>query len=149
MQKRYPLSCCKTQEIYYRNTKTITQPAENGVATSIIKSNRNIESGNITKYSSSINGTLDWLTCYKVGNVVSVGGRIFGMTNQAASGRFFLIPEGFRPRGTTRAMGYLLVEGGTGLVPILATIDTEGTVAFAYSASANCSQVGFSATYAI
>ena len=90
--------------------------------------------------------TLDKTTCTKVGNVVSVSGRLTNLT-EAANGSFFTIPSGFRPRSTIYANGYITVDGV--FTPMFLTISSAGDVAISYSASRQLTQIFFSATYAV
>lgn len=94
-------------------------------------------------------GTMDSSSCTRVGNIVTASARIHTMTNQDAGAHtYFVIPDGYRPSRQVRGFGYMVING-VGYVPIMAVINTNGTVQLAYSSSQQCSQVGFAVTYAI
>lgn len=113
----------------------------------------------ITKLVSS--GTLDSRTCVKKGNVVTVGGRIYGMTNNDGSQRaYFQIPEGFRPTvQDAKCMGAVKVLTSTNttfptvpiLVPTMVTIAMNGQVLFGGGQFTDCTidQVLFAGTYVV
>ena len=118
------------------------------MATGTIPSNYKVATGTITKHSSITSGTLDNTTCYKIGDVVTVSARIHSMNNATATGPFFVVPDGFRPKYPTRVSGYMNVNG-VGSVPLLATITSDGRVDIGYSASSTCTQVGFAGSFAV
>lgn len=103
----------------------------------------------VVKGSDIATGTTDSNSCTRVGNIVTASGRIHTMTNQdAGEHTYFVIPDGYRPKSQVRGFGFMSIDG-TGFVPLLATINTNGTVQLAYSSSKQCNQVGFAVTYAI
>lgn len=116
-------------------------------------------SSSITKLVSS--GTLDNRTCFKKGNVVTVGGRIYGMTDNDGSQRaYFQIPEGFRPTvQDAKCMGAVKVLTSTNttfptvpiIVPTIVTIGTNGQVLFGGGQFTDCTidQVIFAGTYVV
>lgn len=106
-----------------------------------------VSSGTIQK-NNDVSGTLDMDYCRKIGNIVTVSGRIYGIENDVANGTFFIIPTGFRPKALTRCTGYMNING-VGLVPMLCTIGTSGGVTFSYSNNATTTQVAFAGTYPI
>lgn len=101
--------------------------------------------GTITRNISS--GTIDNITCIRKGNWVTVSARLYDIS-VAAHGRFFMIPENFRPSGDVFGFGYMLVTD-TGWVPMLSNVHANGEVGIAYSASSTCTQVGFFASYPV
>jgi len=107
------------------------------------------ETGTITKATGITSGTLDSTTCRKVGNIVMVSGRIFGMTNTIANGDFFVIPSGFRPSQQTRVSGSIVLDSTGSGVPTLLAIAANGAVSLSYSQSTTINQVAFVGTYAI
>lgn len=118
------------------------------MASGTITSNYKVATGTITKHSSITSGTLDLVTCYKTGDVVNVSGRIHSMNNATATGSFFVISDGFRPKYPTRVSGYMNVNN-VGSVPLLVTITSDGRVDIGYSASATCTQVGFAGSFTV
>lgn len=116
-------------------------------------------SSSITKLVSS--GTLDNRTCVKKGNVVTAGGRIYGMTDNDGSQRaYFQIPEGFRPTvQDAKCMGAVKVLSSTNptfpttpiFVPTVVSIGTDGQVMFGGGQFANSviDQVLFAGTYVV
>ena len=101
-------------------------------------------SGTITKAISS--GTLDFDTCYRTGNVVNVSARIHSIS-VPASGTFFTIPVGFRPKNRITVSGFIVVNSAS--VPVLANIYPTGEVNLNYSSGSTATQVGFSGCYAV
>ena len=105
-----------------------------------------VETGTITK-ASGIGGTLDFTTCVKKDDVVTVSGRIHSLTNTPAQGVFFNIPQGFRPPSGVFGIGYHMINGvNQTLLPL---INTDGTVSCGYSQTSQTAQVAFYATYKI
>ena len=105
--------------------------------------------GTITKTTKSSSGTLDFATCNKKGDFVSVSGRVYNLPGTTtAIGSFFSIPEGYRPPATVYVFGYMQINN-VGTIPVLAEITPEGSVNLGYSASSYVSQVGFSGFYKI
>ena len=105
--------------------------------------------GTITKATGITSGTLDSTTCRKVGNIVTVSGRIFGMSSIIGNGDFFVIPPGFRPSQQTRVSGSITLDSTGTVVPILLAIATNGAVSVSYSQTITINQVAFVGTYAI
>ena len=106
--------------------------------------------GTIVKASNVENtGTLDYTVCTRKGNVVTVAGRIYGMTNVVATGAFFQIPEGFRPHVDIYAICYIVFQGNNNFQGYICRIKTDGTVTMSYDLSSIITQIGFSATYCI
>lgn len=99
---------------------------------------------------SSYGGTLEQFQCYKVGNVVCVGARVYGLNNSGATANkyYFQLPDGFRPRVATYAFGSLLFSGATSPVPATIRIETSGAVGTSYG-SAVITQIAFSAVFPI
>lgn len=110
---------------------------------------RQMETGTITKGVST--GTLDSAVCYKVGNIVTVSGRIHTMSGVSAGtdNIWFNIPNGFRPRTGTFVSGYMMINELDRATPLLFTIYADGTVRAGYSSSMHANQVTFSGTYSI
>lgn len=108
----------------------------------------NLQEGTLAKYT-DVSGTLSNTACYKIGNVVNVGGVINSMTNQVANGALFQIPTGFRPATTTRCIGSIVFTGQTAGIPTILSIYTDGKVSVSYSQTSTITAVTFSATYPI
>lgn len=117
------------------------------MAEGIINTNHDYSGTNVAK-ANGRSGTIDSNNCNRIGNLVICSGRIHTMDNETASGTFFLIPEGYRPYAQLRSNGFMDVNN-VGMVPVMATINTNGTVEIRYSSSYTCTQVGFTATYSI
>ena len=100
-----------------------------------------VSTGTITTSRSGV--TLSNTTCYKVGDIATVSGKLTGSVT--ASGTFFNIPEGFRPRYGTYATGYLVVNNS--YVPLDFSISSGGAVSAGYSSSQTTTAVFFNATY--
>lgn len=109
--------------------------------------------GSIAKASRITSGTLDTTVCEKSGNVVTVAGRIYDITNTSAAGSFFTVSEGFRPQSTVRIMGFMNIDAyagySAGSYPVIGSITPDGVVNFIYSDGAHVNQVGFCGTYGI
>ena len=120
------------------------------MAVSVIPDSKASYSGaTVAKGSDIATGTIDSNSCSRVGNIVTASGRIHTMTDQdAGTHNYFIIPDGYRPSHQVRGFGFMYING-VGSVPILAVINTNGTVQMAYSSSQQCNQVGFTVTYAI
>ena len=120
------------------------------MAVSVIPDSKASYSGaTVAKGSDIATGTIDSNSCTRVGNIVTVSGRIHTMTNQdAGTHTYFVIPDGYHPSHQVRGFGYMSITG-VGWIPLLASINTDGTVKMTYSSSQQCNQVGFSVTYAI
>lgn len=105
--------------------------------------------GTITKSSRVTSGTLDNTTCTKKGNVVTVSGRINGITanSVSANGEYFVIPSGFRPSVRLICMGDIIV--GSTHTSVLVRIQTNGSVEIPYSDSVYPTTVFFNATYGV
>ena len=105
-----------------------------------------VEGDTITKDSRSdlANATLDRTTCYKKDHIVTVAGRLSGMT-ATATGVFFHIPEGFRPIGTTWVIGQYVINNEFRCAQVV--INTNGNVEFPWSNGAVVTGVAFFATY--
>ena len=101
----------------------------------------NASTGTITTPRSGV--TLTNATCYKVGDIATVSGKLTGSTT--ASGTFFNIPEGFRPRYGTYVIGYLTVNNV--YIPLDFAISPAGVVTVGYSSSQTATAVFFNATY--
>lgn len=106
------------------------------------------QTGTLEKYTGRT-GTLSNTACYKVGNVVNVGGALASITNEVGNGAFFLVPSGFRPVENTRCICYITVTGQSTRTPTMCTIYTDGTVSIAYSQSLTITDMYFAATYPI
>lgn len=108
-----------------------------------------VSTGTITKHSSISGGTLDALTCRKVGNTVYASGRLHSISPAvAASNIFFVIPEGFRPAQGAIVMGYMkVVEDGDKSLHV--TVQSSGNVSFGYSATKTTNQVGFAGSWSV
>lgn len=104
------------------------------------------DTGTITAIE-GIGGTLDSTTCVKLNGVVTVSGRIHGISLSGVGRDYFNVPEGFRPAKNIFCYGYMMVDND--FKPILASINTNGNVSLAYSANATVTQVGFSASYGL
>lgn len=104
----------------------------------------NTQTGTITCLVSG--GTVDMNICRKVGNVVTVSCRAWGIS-ATALGNFFSIPAGFRPTAETWANGYINVDGASHACAF--RISTDGSVYVGYSSSKTTDQLFFSASYAI
>ena len=107
-----------------------------------------LQEGTLAKYT-DVSGTLVNTACYKIGNVVNVGGTINSMTNQVANGALFQIPTGFRPATTTRCIGLIVLTGQSSGIPTNLSIYTDGKVSVSYSQSFTITAVVFAATYPI
>lgn len=92
-------------------------------------------------------GTLDSNAISKVGNVVNVSGRIYGISSVASNKAYFNIPVGFRPRAQIKCVGYMVIDGSTLIV--ICTIQTNGNVEMGYSANKTTTQVAFFASYSV
>lgn len=115
----------------------------------IPNSNSSSSTGTVGKGSQITTGTLDSNGCSRVGNIATASGRIHTMTNQdAGTHTWFVIPEGFRPKHQIRCFSYMAISN-EGWFPIIATVNTDGTVVISYTSSKQCNQVGFAATYVI
>ena len=109
----------------------------------------NVTTGSVARASGITDGTLDMNVCRKIGNVVTVSARLWGIS-ATALGTFFVIPSGFRPTAETWANGYVNITGTNGgSKPAGLRISTDGTVYVGYSSSATLDQIFFTATYAI
>lgn len=100
----------------------------------------------VSKISSISGGTLDSNALIKVGNTVFGSARLYSIST-AANGNFFTIPSGFRPTQPTRTSAYMFINGVS--TPMLATINTDGTVYFGYSQSQTTTQVGFAGSWTV
>ena len=107
----------------------------------------NIETGTINKASDVTGGTLANGTCRKIGNIVTVSARMWGIS-EPTDRSFFVIPSGFRPATDVFGIGYINVTG-VGSMPCSVHIYPNGNVEYAYSSSATTNQVYFFATYAV
>lgn len=103
----------------------------------------NITTGTITKIPAG--GTLDNTVCKRVGNVVTVAGRIYDLSTPAL-GEWFAIPEGFRPMYDMKFIGSMYING-VGFCSLLGIIYTNGRVRMDYSSGSTTTQVQFAATY--
>ena len=90
-------------------------------------------------------GTLDMMVCRRIGDIVIVSARLWGIS-ETALGNFFVIPEGFRPSYEVWTNGYVSVSG-QGARASGFRISTNGVVYVGYSSSTTTDQVFFSATY--
>lgn len=106
------------------------------------------QTGVIARHSSTgTGGTIDSNDCYKVGKTVCASARLYNIS-LPATGDFFVIPEGFRPKYQTRCMGYLILSTNENL-PTRITIGSNGVVSLAYSSNLTVIQVGFACSYPI
>ena len=109
--------------------------------------NRNLysfETGVITPIKED--GTFQQLSCYKIGNVVNASARHYDIS-ELASGAFFTLPVGFRPKYTTYTIAYVIIGGSP--IPCLCDVNTNGTVNISYSGSQTLTQVAFAITFPI
>ena len=101
-------------------------------------------SGVITKIPTS--GTLDFNICVKTGDLVIVSARVHSMSPAAtAAGNFFQLPAGFRP--ARRVYGTGAMHIGSSFIPVMSTINTDGTVGLVYSSGSTTDQVWFFAVF--
>lgn len=105
-----------------------------------------LTTGTIAKSTSISSGTMDANVCKRVGNIVTVSARLYGIS-EAATGTFFVIPDGFRPSYDIFVTGIVVVDGVA--IPTIVHVYPNGNVGWVYSASKIASQVFFSATYPI
>lgn len=117
------------------------------MATRVIKGNT-ISTGAITKTISS--GTLDSTMCRRVGNIVTISGRIHSMSNQLANGYFCQLPEGFRPAVQTRITGCVHTNNSSVPINLVSIqVETNGQIGILYSSAYYMSQIQFFGTYPI
>lgn len=102
------------------------------------------EGGNISSVKTT--GTFQQFCCYKVGNVVCASARHYGL-DDAATGHFFTLPEGFRPPITAYGMASIYVNNVS--IGTACAIESDGKVKISYSSGQNLSQISFSATFPI
>ena len=128
----------------------LTALADGGIVNHLKHALNDKTTDNITLATRVTTGTLDNTTCKKIGNVVTVSGRVHTITpgTVTASGAVFKLPDGFRPDSNVYGMGYMIVDN-VGEVDMLCRIGSTGDVSLNYSPSATFSQAGFSATFAI
>ena len=103
-----------------------------------------LSEGVITKNTTS--GTFEQYCCYKVGNVVNVSARIYNLS-QVASGFFFTLPEGFRPRTKAYCSGTIFINNTA--TPATINIETNGSVGVNYSGTLTLTQISFVGTFPI
>ena len=107
----------------------------------------NTTTGTIARASGVTGGTLDMNVCKRIGNIITVSARLYGIS-KTALGNFFVIPAGFRPSFEVWCNGYEVIDGTDGgAKPVACRISTDGTVYMGWSSSATTTQVFFSATY--
>lgn len=83
----------------------------------------------------------------KVGNLVSFGGRIHGMTtNNTAAGTVFTLPAGYRPAEKVYTTGNIILNNA--YLTAMFEINMDGTVVLNYSSSATITGVYVSGTFA-
>lgn len=132
-----------------QNGSTIT------IGTNVISCNMGTEltaltkeiSDNIEKSGAVTTGTIDSAICFKKGNVVFASGRIYGMTNQVATGNFFVLPNGFAPKQVIYGNAYIAANGS--LIPTFCIIRPSGNVALSHSSTLQIDQVYFSCSFPI
>ncbi len=105
-----------------------------------------ITNGTIQKYSNISGGTLDNLSCRKVGNTVFASARIYGIS-APATGTIFVIPSGFRPAIGAIVSGYAVINSVDH--PLFVLVSTAGEVKISYSASQTVTQVYFSGSWSV
>ena len=104
--------------------------------------------GTITRHSDSgTAGTFQSLNCYKVGKIVCIHVRLFGVSISPPSFNLAVLPVGFRPKANLTSICYAVINGNT--VPCIATITADGLVKFPYSTSTSwtVTDVTVTATY--
>ena len=89
--------------------------------------------------------TLSKNTGYKTGNVATVSGQLSGST--VATGTFFNIPEGFRPKQSIYVPIFFYIDNGYHVGN--ATIGTDGAVSCVLSSSRSSTTTFFTATYPV
>ena len=89
----------------------------------------------------NVSHTVAYNTIYKVGNICFGRCRIVanGTYDWPAQANIFNAPSGYRPPYTIGLNGMLFVTG-TGLVPVVTTIASDGTVALTYSSNSRTTQ---------
>ena len=83
--------------------------------------------------------------CFRDGNIVTVSCEVWDMS-VTATGVYFKIPEGYRPKHPVRIMGYVEYSGK--IEPSMLTIATDGNV-FVSHGGGLTSQIAFACTYSI
>ena len=141
--------------ILYRVALDIQNGSTITIGTNVISCNAGTEltaltkevSGNIEKSGAVTTGNLDSASCFKRGNVVFASGRIYGMTNQVATGNFFVLPNGFTPKQQIYGNAYIAANGS--LIPTFCIIRPSGNVALSHSGTLQIDQVYFSCSFPI
>lgn len=130
-------------------TATLNTSAKN-LCGAVNELNSNITSEALSTVSRHSNtgtaGTLDNNGCYRIGKVVCASGRLFDIS-LPATGYFFMLPSGYRPKYTTRCMGFVVIDNV--VRPTTVTIGTNGEVGISYSANLTAVQVGFAASFPV
>lgn len=92
----------------------------------------NYETGTITRNSGSgTAGTFQSNTCYKVGKMVCIAIRLFGVSISPINFNLANIPSGFRPKANLTTICYGVINGN--VTPFTAVIKTDGVINIPYS----------------
>lgn len=101
--------------------------------------------GTITRHSNTgSSGTFEQYNCYRLGDTVTACARLYGVS-LAASGSFFQLPSGFRPRATTYGYSFMVIDGV--YMPFVCNINTSGVVNIGYSSNKTLTSIYFQATF--
>lgn len=106
------------------------------------------EIGTISKSSTITTGTIDSQLIRKVGNVVNIGGRIYGMTDQVANDTFFTISENCRPNAQRKIM-CVLTKTDNSIAVYYANVNANGNIGIGLSNSIQITQILIIGTYPI
>lgn len=104
--------------------------------------------GTITKSATITTGTLDSTLLRRVGNIVNIGARIYGMSDQVANDTFFNISEIGRPTTQRKIMCVVTKTDNTQGV-YYANVNSNGNIGIGLSSSMQITQILIIGTYPI
>ena len=91
-------------------------------------------------------GTFQQFSCYRVGNIVNIAARVYGVSVPAA-GQYFQLEQKFCPRKLSTIGGIVISNNVEH--PTTFSVTTSGVVSFSYSSGQTATQISFYGTYPV